>query len=145
MSIAQRALLLARGAFIGWIAMLVAWAVYLFLLPHRIESEIGPFGAFLVFGLVFSAMYLINFLLITAPVYFLLLSVNKARPSGRWFQTIFSAGLYLLSVAGWCIAYNTRPEWHLYVLAATAGAASAYAVSPSHPDGRKRKTTLDVD
>jgi hypothetical protein len=133
MSTAQRVLLLTRGAFIGWIAVLVAWAVYVFLLPHRIESEIGSFGAFIVFGLVFSAMYLVNFLIITTPVHFLSLSVAKGRLARRWFQTLFGAGLYLLSVAGWCLAYNTRPDWYDYALAATAGAASAYAVSPSHP------------
>jgi len=145
MNTVQRVLLLARGAFIGWIAMLVAWAVYVFLLPHRIESEIGPFGAFFVFGLVFSAVYLVDFLIITAPVYFLLLFADKGSPARRWYQSLFCAGLYLLSVACWCRAYNHRPEWHLYVLAATAGAASVYALSPSHPNGRKRKTTLDVD
>ena len=140
MSTMQRVLLLARSAFIGWIAMLVVWAVYVFLLPHRIESEIGPFGAFFVFGLVFSAVYLVNFLIITAPIYFLSLFADKGRPFRRWSRALWGAGLYLLSVAVWCLAYDTRPEWHLYVLAATAGAASVYTLSSSHPNSRKRKT-----
>ncbi len=144
MAISQRVLLLARSAFVGWIAMLVVWALYVFLLPHRVESEIGPVGAFFVFSLVFSAMYLVNFLSITTPVYFLLLFADKGGPARRWFQ-LFGVGLYLLSVASWCRAYDTRPEWHLYALAATAGAASLYALSSSRPaNSTKRKTAVDT-
>ena len=139
MSTMQRALLLVRGAFLGWIAMLVVWAVYVFVLPHRIDSEIGPFGAFFILGLVFSAIYLANFLIITTPVYFLSLSFDKGGAIRPWLPTLCGAGLYLLSVAFWCTAYNHRPEWHLYVLAVTAGAASVYAVS-SAVNGRRRKS-----
>ena len=131
MSKAQRFLLLARSALIGWIAMLVFWAVYVFLLPHRIESEIGPLGAFIAFGLVFSAMYLVNFLIITVPMYFLSRLLDKESAVHRWLPTLFGAGLYLLSVVCWCRAYNTRPEWHLFVLAASAGAASVYPLATS--------------
>lgn len=120
--------------------MLAVWAFYVFLLPHRIESEIGPLGTFIVFGLVFSAIYLVNFLIITAPTYFLSLLVEKESAVHRWFPTLFCSGGFLLSVAAWCRAYNTRPEWHLYVLAATAGTASGYALSSPHPSNRKRKT-----
>ena len=139
MSKAQRVLLLARSACIGWVAMLVFWAVYMFLLPHRIKSEIGPLGGFIVFGLAFSAIYLVDFLIITVPMYFISLLLNKERSVRSWFPILFGAGLYLLSVKAWCSAYDDRPEWHLYVLAATAGAASVYALSLRTPMAGRAK------
>ena len=136
MSATKRLLLLARGAVIGWLAMLIVWAGYVFLIPHRIESEIGPFGAFFVFGLVFSAMYLVDFLVITVPIYFLSLEIDAESAVPSWLPTVFGSGLFLLSVVVWCRAYNTRAEWHLYVFAAIAGATSIYAVSPSSSGDR---------
>jgi len=129
MSTTQRVLVLVRSAFVGWVAMLVILAGYEFLLPHRIQSEIGPFGAFLVFGLALSAVYLANFLIITVPVYFLSLFADKDSPVRHWVRTLCGAGLYVLSVVLWCSAYNTHADWILYMLAATAGAASVYALS----------------
>jgi hypothetical protein len=133
-----RVLLLARSAFAGWIAMLIVWAVYVFLLPHRLQSEIGPLGAFVAFGLVLSALYLVNFLIITIPIYLLSQFADKWS-SLPWVWPVLGAALYLFSVVSWCLSYNTQPEWHDYVLAATAGAASVFALS-SWPNTLKRKT-----
>jgi hypothetical protein len=145
MSATKKLLLLARGAVIGWIAMLIVWSGDVFLMPHRIESEIGPFGAFFVFGLVFSAMYLVNFLVITVPIYFLSLEIDRESAVPNWLPSLFGSGLFLLSVVVWCRAYNTRAEWHLYVLAAIAGATSVYAVSPSHSSSRKLRTDSSAE
>ncbi len=119
--------------------MLVFWAVYVFLLPHRFKSEIGPLGAFIAFGVVFSAMYLVNFLIITVPMYFISLLLDKESAVRSWFPILFGAGLYLLSVTAWCSAFDDRPEWHLCVLAAIAGAASVYAFSLRMPMAGRAK------
>lgn len=119
--------------------MLVVWAVYVFIFPH-LESEIGPFGAFFVFGLVFSAIYIVNFFIITTPIYFFSLSASEGSIVWRWLRILCGSGLYVLSVAAWCCAYNTQSEWQFYVMAATAGAASIYVLPSSASNGRKPET-----
>ena len=64
----------------------------MFILPHRVESEIGPFGAFFVFGLVFSAMYLVNFFAITAPMYLISVRTGRDRLSAVVFNTSAAQG-----------------------------------------------------
>jgi hypothetical protein len=135
-----RVLLLARSAFIGWIAMLVVWGIYVFLLPHRVESEIGQLGAFFVFGLVLSAIYIVDFFIITTPIYFLTLTAHESSIVRRGLRILCGGWLYSLSVAAWCFAYNTHAEWHFFVVAALAGAASIYALPSCASDSRERET-----
>jgi hypothetical protein len=128
MSTIRIVFLLARSALIGWAAMLMVWACYVFLMPHRIESEVGPFGAFFIFGLVFSAVYLADFVLLALPMYFLYVFDDKEEPVRRWQWAICGGVLFLLSVLVWCYAFHTHSDWQFYLVAATGGAASVYVM-----------------
>jgi hypothetical protein len=94
---------LARSAFAGWMMLASAWGFYIFLLPHNPESftPVGTFGAFIVWGLVYSFFYLLNFLLLAVP-YFLLI---KKRPQPNpLLQTLCGAVLFGISVPLWHLA-----------------------------------------
>jgi len=126
---------LIRGASIGWVAMIAVFASYMFLLPHgpHFAPEVGPVGSFMTFGTVYSIIYLVDFVLLAIPTYFLL--YGRKPPLRRWHWALSGSVLFLLSLIVWCSAYGLRSSAELLfyaVLAAIAGAASFYALPSQH-------------
>jgi hypothetical protein len=117
--------------------MITAFAVYVFLLPHgpHFAPEIGPLGNFIVFGLVLSGFYIINFLVFAVPSYYLLRT--RAQPTRRWLRVLCGTALFLCSVPLWlvgCGGHNSGEGIVLCaVLAIFAGGASFYVLSPRNP------------
>ena len=111
--------------------MIAVFASDTFLLPHgpHFAPEIGPWGSFLVFGSVLSAVYVADFVVLAVPAYFLLR--GRTPPLRRWHWAVWGGVLFLLSLVIWCFAYGARGGSELLfdtVLAGTAGAASFYAL-----------------
>ncbi len=83
----------------------------------------------MIFGIVYSTIYLVDFVLLAIPTYFLF--HGRKPPLRRWHWAFCGGVLFLLSLVVWCSAYGLRgsAEFLLYaVLAAIAGAASFYAL-----------------
>ncbi len=76
----------------GWAAFIAAFAAYVFLIPHPpgFAPEIGPFGSFVFFGVVFTACYLLEYMLIAVPSYVLF---RSRRSIIRFWPRCFLGGL----------------------------------------------------
>ena len=123
---------LALSALVGWLALVIVWAGYVFAVPHgpHFAPEVGPFGAFIVFGLVYSTFYLLDFILIVVP-YFLFFH-RRIHP-GIVLRGILGAALFCLSVPCWFFACSTdrTDMFFCMAFAAVAGAASFVVLRPS--------------
>ena len=115
----------------GWSAMMVAFATWIFVVPHGrgFAPEVGPSGAFVIFGLVFSFCYLLDFLVIVVPCF---LSFRLRTWPNVVLRGIGGAALFSLSVPSWVFAARTSSDGMLLSLtfAAVAGAASFAALKP---------------
>jgi len=84
------------SAVVGWVAMVAAWAIYVFLIPHgpNPAPEVGLYGAFLIFGIMFTYAYIAAYFFVVLPGYFLLRSRLRSKP--RWQGMLAGALLFLL-------------------------------------------------
>jgi hypothetical protein len=127
---------LIHSASTGWVAMIAAFAVYIFLLPHgpHFAPEVGPLGAFIIFGIMLSGFYIVDFVFLAIPSYYFFW--NRKQPPRRWQCVLCGAVLFLCSVPLWlivCGGHGTAAGILLYaVLAVIAGAASFYVLSPTN-------------
>ena len=105
----------------GWVAFVAIHAGLIFLVPHgpHFAPEVGPSGAFLIFGAVYTGFYLADFALIAVPLYF----IHFRRPIRPWQAALWGAALFALSVPVWCVICR-----HLYFQDMLSG--SAIAVIP---------------
>ena len=123
---------LAQSALAGWLGLATAWAIYVFALPHdsHFAPEVGPFGAFVIFGAVYSFFYLLDFVLLAVPCFFIFRNRTPSRPLHR---AICGAALFCLSVPLWSLAsgsFRGREVLVCMVLATIAGAASFVILRP---------------
>ena len=124
---------LALSALAGWLALAIVLATHIFVLPHgpHYAPEVGPVGAFIIFGGILSCFYLLDFLLITVPGR---LFVPRRIWPGPLLRGISGAALFCLSVPLWCFASNSPSDNdmpYFMALAAVAGAASFVLLKPS--------------
>ena len=120
---------LALGCLSGWLALIVVFAAWIFVVPHDRDfaPEVGPSGTFIIYGLVFSFFYLLDFWLITVPFY---LYFRLRRWPNTVLRGVGGAALFSLSVPCWVFAARTSSDGMLLGLtfAAMAGAASFAAL-----------------
>ena len=124
---------LALSALTGWLAVAIFLATYIFVLPHgtHFAPEVGPGGAFIIFGGILSCFYLLDFLLITVPCRLFL--PRRIWP-GPLLRGICGAALFCLSVPLWGFASASLSDNDMpffLALAAVAGAASFVVLKPS--------------
>jgi hypothetical protein len=124
---------LVLSALVGWLGFVIVWAGYIFVLPHgpHFAPEVGPSGAFVIFGLVYSFFYLLDFLLIAVPCFLLLYYPRiQSRPLLRG---ICGAVMFSLTVPFWFFLSrtDTTDMGFCIVFAAVAGAASFIMLRPS--------------
>ena len=134
MNLTQRRVISALfvSAIIGWVALTAADATYVFLFPHGpgFAPEIGPLGAFIVFGLLFSACYVIEFLLIAVPFHFFLRS--RRSVSRFWPRCLLGGALFAIgaAVAALCNGSDSGDSLYVAVLAFIAGFTAFAFLAP---------------
>lgn len=116
----------------GWLAFAAFFTAYI-LIGSRdpyFALEIGPVGAFVFFGGIFSLFYLLNFLLIVVPYFLIFHMRSSPHPALRG---LWGAAMFCLSVPLWIFATNSSPHnipWCM-AFAAVAGAASFMSLRSS--------------
>jgi hypothetical protein len=81
----------AATACIIWLVLAIAFYVFMVLIPHgpNFAPELGPTGAFLIFGLVFSLFYLGAAVFIGLSIIaFTILGSQPVRQSPRGFEVL---------------------------------------------------------
>jgi hypothetical protein len=114
----------------GWLVLVGVLAGYIFISPHdsRFAPEVGRTGAFLVFGVLFSFAYAVNFFAMAIPAYFdalPLLSPSRFRSMYR------GMGLFAASSVIWSARLGWQTIGDLLVLmgfAVLSGGALFYAL-----------------
>jgi len=92
---------------LGWVAYLGAYAIWLFLIPHaaKMGPEIGPLASFIVWAVILSLMFVVNFAITALLISRKLKAVPSPEPTGKTclsYSLIF-AGLFAVeSLAGGC-------------------------------------------
>ena len=117
---------LGLSALSGWIILVLAWGIFVFVIPGKSRSapEMGAFGAFAVFGGVFTGIYVINFVFIVVPIVSLL-------PTHLWPRLVhriaLGSVLFCLSVPIWRYVSRSSDSTEILlcmILAALAGGTS---------------------
>jgi hypothetical protein len=112
------------AAFAGWAALLAVLAVLIF--SGKGDPAIGREGAFLVFGIVFSAFYFVDFVLLAIPGYFILRRhmPRAARPT----LVAFGGISFGLSSVVWSMVCDRPPLGDLVVGGALGAVAGSVAL-----------------
>ncbi len=81
----------------------------------------------MIFGIVYSIIYLVDFVLLAIPTYFPL--HGRKSPLRRWQWALCGSVLFLLSLVVWCplcSVHSVTEVLFVALLAAIAGATSFY-------------------
>src|ERR1700730_5112029 len=122
------------SALLGWASFIAIFATYVFVLPHRPDfaPEIGPFGSFVFFAVMFSGYYLVGFFAITIPA--ALVGQASARRPSKWQWSVIGGILFACVLLLWHIVtfrFKIYDTLFMMLLAFAAGFASFLLLSPS--------------
>jgi len=132
-------LLLLFGALFSWLALIVEFAVWVFVIPHTAPPfgpEIGPVGSFIFFSIMLSVQFIIQFSVVAVPSHLFLRP--RLSQISSWLWGLVGTALFALSVPIWStlpLHVYTPDMFFLAALALVPGFI-AFAV----PDWRSRVT-----
>ena len=92
------------SALAGWATLLVALAALVFSRPQE-PPTVGYTGAFVVWGIIFSVFYLVDFALV-AVLYHRLLR-PWLQSLAWWWQSLVGAGLFALVALPFAAVYGS--------------------------------------
>lgn len=115
----------------GWLSFVALHGFLIFGIPHdaHFSPEVGLSGTFIIFGIIGSLFYTVDFILLTLPAYLL---VSSTPPRQHWRMAGYGAGLYAISVPFWSIAsggFHFLEIISCLPIAALPGGVSFYVVS----------------
>jgi len=98
------AVVLVVSFFVGWATLVLEELVYM-LLPHgpHFAPELGRFGAFIAFSMIFSVWYIPTFLVVAVPTTYLL--KRKLAFVPVWLAAFIGAILFALACSLVCSFY----------------------------------------
>ena len=90
----------------GLLAFLLAWTVYIFGVTHdpHFAPEVGPTGTYVIFGAVFSVFYLLDFIFLAIPCFFLL---ARRITMNLVLRILIGVALSGVSVPIWSLVFTT--------------------------------------
>jgi len=129
-------LMLRPSVMYGWASWLIAFAIWVFLLP-QLSGGTAPFGrpvAYVLFGGLYSVFYLLDYLVLVPLAYAALVMFWPASRPWQW--AALGGVLFALSVPLWDAAFDHHVIGDTIVgciLGAIAGGTAFYWLRRSNP------------
>ncbi|MEY2508918.1 MAG: hypothetical protein QOH01_3247 [Verrucomicrobiota bacterium] len=126
------------GAIFGWLALILEFAVWGFVIPHPypIGPEIGPVASFIVFSIILSVQFIIEFGIVAIPSQLFLRPL--LGPFSSWVWGLVGAALFALSIPIWSILL-LHMHFHDIVFLAVLALVPGF-IAFAFPDWRCRVT-----